>query len=136
MDLLDFYGPPIHTYTRAQALADGVLIDVTTTAREAGFALPCALNADALDQAVAWDEVNACPQDQDGRLWDVLTMARHALGVALRSDAGVRDRLAFTVLAVPNAPAATVPRHVRLDLLTGADDDGELVLTIVPTGQD
>ena len=32
--------PVIHAYTRAEALADGVLVDVTTTAREAGFQVP------------------------------------------------------------------------------------------------
>ena len=29
--------PIIHSYTRADAIADGVLIDVTNEAREAGF---------------------------------------------------------------------------------------------------
>jgi len=33
----------IHRYTRADAIADGVLIDVSQTAREAGFAYPVAL---------------------------------------------------------------------------------------------
>jgi hypothetical protein len=33
----------IHVYTRADALRDGVLIDVSQTAREAGFKSPAAL---------------------------------------------------------------------------------------------
>ena len=33
----------IHSYTRAQAIADGVLVDVSATAREAGIRFPVAL---------------------------------------------------------------------------------------------
>src|SRR5262249_13138019 len=36
----------IHAYTRRQALADGVLIDVTTTAKEVGCCFPVAVTAD------------------------------------------------------------------------------------------
>ena len=34
----------IHAYTRADALGDGVLIDVSQTAREAGFRSECVLH--------------------------------------------------------------------------------------------
>lgn len=37
----------IHRYTRAEALRDGVLIDVSQTARDAGFRYPVALTAAA-----------------------------------------------------------------------------------------
>ena len=47
-DLRDFWGDPIHTYTRAEALADGVLVNVTGTAREAGFIVPVALTVGVL----------------------------------------------------------------------------------------
>ena len=30
----------IHAYTRSQAIEDGVLVDVTAAAREAGFKIP------------------------------------------------------------------------------------------------
>jgi len=36
----------IHTYTRAQAIEDGVLIDVSEMAREAGFRWPVAVHFD------------------------------------------------------------------------------------------
>ena len=32
-----FFGDIISTYTRAQAIEDGVLIDISPTAKEAGF---------------------------------------------------------------------------------------------------
>jgi hypothetical protein len=36
----------IYRYTRAMALADGVLIDITDIAKESGFRLPTAINVD------------------------------------------------------------------------------------------
>ena len=43
----------ISSYTRSEALADGVLVDVTETAREAGFVIPIALTRAAWDLCVA-----------------------------------------------------------------------------------
>ena len=48
----------IYVYTRAQALEDGVLIDVSDTAREAGFKCPVALTSAAYADCVEWTEVN------------------------------------------------------------------------------
>ena len=68
----------IHRYTRADALRDGVLIDVSATAREAGFKYPVALTAAAWVKCVAVPSGVLC-QDEAGRLWDVLTMLRCAV---------------------------------------------------------
>ena len=68
----------IFTYTREQAIEDGVLVDVSETAREAGFNWPVALTSNV------WALVEDIPPrlqgiaDVDGRLWDVLWMARCA----------------------------------------------------------
>ena len=121
----------IHTYTRAQAITDGVLVEVTATAREAGFTVPVALSAAAHAEAVAWDETNAACQDQAGRLWDVLVMAHYA---AARQQA--TDRVRFGVLRIPNTPRATTPRITRLIAHIGPCDQGEPVLTIMVPGED
>ena len=42
-DIAAAFGPPISTYTRAQAIEDGFLVDVSETPREAGFKIPVAL---------------------------------------------------------------------------------------------
>src|SRR5262245_26862660 len=69
----------IHRYTRADALRDGVLIDVSETAWEAGIRWPVALTAAAwakcatVPPGVAW-------QDEAGRLWDMLWLLRCATG--------------------------------------------------------
>ena len=69
--------PVIHRCTRAEAIRDGMLTDVTETAREAGFKIPVAVTAAVQDQCVRWtdDDARRKPrvhQDEDSRLWDVL----------------------------------------------------------------
>lgn len=122
----------IHAYTRAEAIGDGVLVDVTDTAREAGYLLPVAMTAAAWAEAVAWDESNRAPQDVAGRLWDVLWMARPA---AARTGFG-QTRIAFDVLRVPNVAAATEPHGVTLYVHIGPGDDGHAVLTVLLPHED
>jgi hypothetical protein len=60
----------ISSYTRSEALADGVLVDVTETAREAGFVVPVALTRAAWDLCVALSPAaeRAC-NDERGRCY-------------------------------------------------------------------
>ena len=51
--------PVIHRYTRAEAIRDGMLTDVTETAREAGFKVPVAITGAVQDQCVRWTEDDA-----------------------------------------------------------------------------
>ena len=68
----------IYTYTRAQAIEDGYLVDVSEVASEAGFRWPVAVTR------AVWDMVENIPpskqgwEDVNGRLWDVIWMARLA----------------------------------------------------------
>jgi len=66
----------IHSYTRAQAIEDGVLVDVSETAKEAGLKFPTAITSAAYQRYVELprDEEAASCQDVSGRLWDVLFM--------------------------------------------------------------
>ena len=70
----------IVVYSRAMALADGTLVDVTATAKEAGITCPVAVS-EAL-----WKDIETIPtgsgQDAPGRLWDVLYMFTRAAGEA------------------------------------------------------
>ena len=67
----------ISAYTRTQALEDGVLVDVSETAREAGIKFPVALTAAVWGQYVEVPE-GVTGQDETGRLWDILWMFRCA----------------------------------------------------------
>jgi hypothetical protein len=118
----------IHSYNRRRAIADGVLIDVTATAKEAGVRYPVALTAAAWARCVAVPPGVAC-QDEAGRLWDVLVMFRLAAG---RTDG---DRLAFAV-HVRNDNRPGVPPPVRLKAVCGPGDDAAPVVTIMLPDED
>ena len=135
ISLEDFFGPVISTYTRAQALADGVLVDATTMAREAGFEWPLALTQAAWQDCVAWTERDnrlQVYQDESGRLWDVLFMAHWAI----KSTADASSKLCYALLRVPRDGCAQEAIEVTLKLMLGAGDAGEPVITIMLPNED
>jgi hypothetical protein len=124
----------IHGYTRAQALADGVLVDVTETAREAGFRIPVAITAAAWSKTVQWSEVDSerqTHQDEAGRLWDVLWMSYVA---ARRASGGCRVSVPLQV--VPRGGRGRRPRSTALHMVIGPGDEGEPVITLMNPDED
>jgi type I site-specific restriction endonuclease len=88
-----FFGPVISTYSRAQAIDDGFLINAGSMACEAGFKWPVALTHGAWCDCVTWsdsDTQKQIHQDESGRVWDVLFMGSHALRSAYAT--GVKRR--------------------------------------------
>ena len=123
----NIFGEVIHQYTRAQAIEDGVLIDVSEKAREAGITFPTTVTAAVWAECVAVPEEASC-QDEIGRLWDILTVLRFTIS---RSRGG--QEVALTV-AVQNGPGRPTP--VRLKALCGPGDSGEPVITIMLPHED
>jgi hypothetical protein len=124
------FGDVIFTYTRSQAVADGVQIDVSKTAQEAGIRFPVFLTRAVYDAYVTVPPgVEA--QDEAGRLWDVITMTRFAI---LRSRPGC-DRLPVA-LYVRNDNRA--PRLVRLTAVCGPldMDDPQPAITVMLLDED
>src|SRR5262249_50067177 len=119
----------IHRYTRADAIRDGVLIDVSTIAREAGFKYPVALTAAVWAQCVAVPP-GVAYQDEAGRLWDVLWM----LHFAIRGSNGGPE-IRFGVHVRNDNPEGTPPL-VRLKALCGPGDQGEPVVTVMLPDED
>lgn len=118
----------IHFYSRREAIADGVLVDVSDAAREAGFRFPVALTHAAWATCVCVPDGVSC-QDEAGRLWDVLTMLRHAC----RSAARDKSTLYFDVLVLNDE---TTPKPVRLKSVCGPDDDLTPCITVMLPGED
>jgi hypothetical protein len=119
----------IHRYTRAQALADGVLIDVSTVAREAGITYPVALTSAAWGRCVTVPPGVEC-QDEAGRLWDVLFLL--ALTIR-RSDGGAEVRFG---VHVRDDNSEGTPPLVRLKAVCGPGDQGEPVITVMLPEED
>ena len=118
----------LFSYSRKEAIADGVLIDVTETAREAGFRFPVALTSAAWNVCVSIPAGVEC-QDEAGRLWDVLTMLRHAS----RAARGGESTLYFDVLVLNDR---TSPMPVRLKAVCGPGDDLSPCITIMLPEED
>ena len=126
----DPFGPIVFSYTRAQAVADGVQVEVTKTAQQAGIRFPVFLTRTVFDTYVAIPPGVQC-QDEAGRLWDVVWMLRFAIR---RSRAGA-DRLPFA-LYVRNDNRA--PNLVKLIATCGPldIDDPQPAITVLMPDED
>jgi hypothetical protein len=133
--LTDIFGPVISAYSRAQALADGELVDVTETAKEAGFKCPVAMTRAAWASAVEWsdeDTKRQVPQDERGRLWDVVWMC---MQTAKRVPQDMQTFL-FILYRVPRGGQAKQPKLTRLKATIGPGDNSEPVITIMEPSED
>jgi len=118
----------IYVYTRSQALADGVLVDVSTMAKGAGFRFPTAITADLHARITPNEREKALGQSYAGRLWDVVFLASFAA-----RQAGLADRGSFDVslFEADDTPPYRTHRHtLSLWMVAGPGDQGEPVITI------
>ena len=127
--LHETFGGVIHAYTRAQALEDGVLADISPWAREAGFKYPVAVTSGVWNILEPSKELQADGQDTAGRAWDLLTILRHEIRRAARAD-----EVHFAPLFV--LKPARKPEPVAMWAKCGPGDDGEPVITVMLKGED
>ncbi|MCU7804236.1 MAG: hypothetical protein KZQ96_13645 [Candidatus Thiodiazotropha sp. (ex Lucinoma borealis)] len=130
-----FFGEVIYSYTRAQAIEDGVLIEVGSLVKVNVFKWPVALTSAAWADCVAWsddDSEKQVHQDQSGRLWDVLYMATYEI----RNSNGSGEQMLYQLFRVPRDGEATEAEIVTLKLIVGPGDDGEPVITIMLPNED
>lgn len=118
------FGNLIYSYTRAQAIADSVLIDVTDEAKAHGFKVPVAITDHLFNVYVdAPAGLETEGQSTAGRLHDLLTLAM----IAARTSKGI-DRAYFKISFLM-APGRT--ETVQVIAHIGPGDHGEPVLTIM-----
>jgi len=119
----------VHSYTREEALADGVLVDVTEMAREAGVLHPTAVTQKVWEKYVVVPEGVSC-QDEDGRQWDILFM----FATAARRHGGAELHYKLYVRNNDHQPMAA--HLVTLKAVIGPGDTAEPVITIMCTDED
>ena len=135
MNINEFFGDAISTYTRAQAIEDGQLIDVSETAHEAGFTLPVAMTTTVWAECITWtedDNAKQTYQDESGRLWDVLFMAFHGI----RTSKASGDQLLYQLYRIQRDGYSTEAELVTLKLIIGPGDTPEPVITILLPNED
>ncbi len=121
-----FFGPVISAYTRADALRDGELVDVSTMAAEMGYRVPVAVTRAVWVGVVEPDETPG--QSVEGRLWDVLWMLHYEIARAPRAGSSIRFKLYALI--------GGVSRLLTLRAVIGPGDAGEPVITVMWPDED
>ena len=124
----------ISSYTRKQAIEDGVLVDLSTEAVKHGFKIPFACTSTVWAE-IEWDESRDAQGDggqcTEGRLYDVLRMS--ILAAMQAKDAG---QVQVRVLMVPQDGESTVAITYTYNLHVGPGDEGEPVITLMQLDED
>jgi hypothetical protein len=121
------FGAVIYAYTRSQAVADGVQVEVTKTAKEAGIKYPMFLTRTVWDTYVAVPE-GVTGQDEAGRLWDIVWMTRFAI---LRSR-GHTDRLPVALYVRNDNRAAKLVKLIAQGGPLDMDDPQPAITVMMP----
>ncbi len=119
----------VSVYTRAQALEDGVLVDLTGWAQEAGFKIPVAVTRGVWEVLKPSKELEAEGEDEAGRAWDLFTV----LLAAIRGASG-GDEVHFAPVFTREPGRA--PVGVEMWAKAGPGDDAEPVITVMLRGED
>lgn len=126
-DRENFFGGIIYAYSRKQAVADGVQVDVTQTAKEAGIKFPVFLTRGVYESYVAIPE-GVTGQDEAGRLWDIVWMLRFAI---LRSH-GHTDRLPVALYVRNDNRAAKLVKLIATCSAMDMDDPQPAITIMLP----
>lgn len=119
----DVFGEVIYSYTRAEAIEDGTLVDVSKLASEYGIRYPVAFTRTLWDRYITPPAKLAGWQDETGRAWDVLTIFRLAVR---QGGSEIRFRVLFQMRCGDRGL-----RSVELKALCGPGDNAEPVITIM-----
>ena len=130
-NIKEFFGDVIHTYTRKQAIDDGVLVDVTETASEAGIRFPVAVTSAVWHEyVVPNEELKTLGQSTEGRLWDVLWMFRCS---AVKNSKDVMLYELYFTMIINGKPKQKL---IKLKAICGPGDQAEPVITIMKPEED
>ena len=130
------FGPVIHSYSRAEAIDDGVLVEIPESASQAaGFKVPIAMTATAWGVTVGFgtDLAELLAKATGVLLAAMLEyrMSAHRAKLGLAEPVG--DRLAFAYDAEREDGGVDI---VQLVLVIGPGDAGEPVGTVMLPGED
>ena len=125
--LIDMEDNIVFSYTREMALLDGVLIDISEIAKEAGFKVPVAVT-EALYNGYLVPEMNPKNEDQSttGRIWDMLILMHLACKGSSKPQVNFKVRMLIK----------DGHEVVEMKSLIGPGDRGEPVITVMLPHED
>ncbi len=117
----------ISTYSRAQAIEDGVLVDVSPVAKEAGIKFPTAVTQGVWAGVVEPDDIaKSHGESEQGRLWDIIWMLR----IACKTHFG--NLISYQLIATQGGRQ----HKITLKAVCGPGDTAEPVITIMLPDED
>jgi hypothetical protein len=125
-----FEEEPVYSYSRRQALDDGVLVDLTDFSNDHGLVFPVACTAGVYHTYLVPDKtLESQGQTLEARIHDLLSI----LAAAIKKQPLKSDRLTFqTSFLMPRGRQATI----TFTCMCGPDDAGDPVLTVLLPGED
>jgi hypothetical protein len=126
-DPAETFGPVIYSYSRSQAIADGMQVEVTKIAQEAGLRFPVFLTRTVYDAYVTVPP-GVAGQDEAGRLWDILNLLRFAI----RQSQARKDRLPFALYVQNDNSAARLVKLVAQCGPLDIDDPQPSITVMLP----
>jgi len=146
----EIFGKPIFTYSRAQAIEDGFLVDISKAVTPCPFKYPVAMTRTAYESTLGaggfWDEkpdgtadlILPGGQDCSGRAWDVFQMLLATMRNPRLDPLQMRNsdntRVYFSVLIDTHDNGRKT--RVELKSICGPGDDAAPVITILLRGED
>ena len=125
----------VYTYSRSEAIADGVLVDVSELGKEAGIRFPVAMTATVWHEYVEPNEkLEEAGQSSVGRLWDVLNVFVYEVRKLIKAGRANHDTILFKVLFLMEPDEA--PKDIQLKGIVSGGDDGKPVFTIMLPNED
>lgn len=116
----------VYSYSRAQAIEDGVLIDISELAKEAGFNIPVAVTRAVYELL---NNTYQPGQSFEGRAWDLLMVLRFEIMRSKSTDV-IHFAPYFNAMCPPEA------KPYPLWAKCGPGDNREPVITIMFEGED
>jgi len=127
--------PVIFSYTRKQAIEDGVLVDLSEWAKQTGFRIPVACTAAVWhDFVVPPEPMKQWGQSERGRAHDLLFMLFFAIRSRKTKAPAEGEDLLFYEVLFQQEPGKTVT--VKFKAICGPGDQGEPALTILRPDED
>ena len=120
---------PAYTGSRAEAITEGTIIDVSELGRQVGFKWPVAMTKAVWEDSVSWsdeDSEQQVPQNQKSRLFSVVG----ACADYVRTRGPKADRMRFRINRIPRDGISRGAQQRLLQVVAHPGDDGEPVLTI------
>ena len=126
----------IYSYTRTQALEDGVLVDVSLMAAEACINWPMAVTRRLWEEVIvpSSEGREQAGQSEEGRLWDTLWLLRSIFAKQLRPQTAEENIIIYKVYYVMGSRNKLRPISIKCVL--AGDDNGSPCLTLMLPEED